>query len=238
MRTLFRPKKSGELTLPPNFAEHLLDQEMLLEDSPSKASVLQLVDLYSVIPIQKAIEFYEDKNDLKYIYYHQRLQKMLQCPKVAPLLGGPLLKPKKPPSLQNNSELIVSSHEQSSSSSGHLMAQNLSSQERNLHAKIQARRGRYAAIVKKKQKLNIQEFQRELESVIEEFASRKYKEQSDIKEQYSKLKEKIRRDENGDVEKRLGDVDSMIQRDILKSTDKLEKERLEAIQVLKNKVNK
>ena len=46
-------------------------------------------------------------------------------------------------------------------------------------------------VVKKKQKLNTQEFQRELECEIGEFASRKYEEQSDIEKQYFRLKEKI-----------------------------------------------
>lgn len=63
--------------LPSNFAKLVLNFEMEVEISKSLPALQQLLDLYIVLYIQRAIEYYEGLNDSRYKYYSVRMNSLL-----------------------------------------------------------------------------------------------------------------------------------------------------------------
>ena len=64
--------------LPNDFAESILKLEINVDVDPSLESLRSLLELYSVIYKQQAIEFYEAIRDPKYKYYQDRMMELLQ----------------------------------------------------------------------------------------------------------------------------------------------------------------
>lgn len=63
--------------LPPDFADKVLKLEISVDVENSIDSLRSLLELYTVLFIQQAIEFYESIHDLKYKYYEHRMMDIL-----------------------------------------------------------------------------------------------------------------------------------------------------------------
>lgn len=176
MRAVFERKRHNvkvKEQLPEHFADLVLDLEFKVEFNPSKQCVMEIVRLYSVSITQRAIEYYESATDPKYLHYHEKLQKTLKKPEIVKLLNShgdsentnfsfesareearvrrqarasrksaldlPILR---------ESENILKQHQTTSHNSGHMLLENLKSQEVLLQSKIRNRRSRYSEKVK------------------------------------------------------------------------------------------
>lgn len=74
--------------LPDAFAQHIIDIEMHFEASKTVVLLNTLMALYSVRPIQTAVEFYEALNDPKYLSYRSRMKVLLARTEVQELLNA------------------------------------------------------------------------------------------------------------------------------------------------------
>lgn len=68
--------------LPKNFAELVLDLELLVDSGNFDINTInQLMQLYS-----QAVEYYSGMNDVRYVYYTERIQNMLVRPEILRLM--------------------------------------------------------------------------------------------------------------------------------------------------------
>jgi actin-related protein len=84
-----QPQTSRRQQLPPDFASRLLDAELELENNCTLAVLQGLLDLY-----QEAVEFYELKDDLRYLDFQQRIHAVLVKPDIQALLKAPQATPR------------------------------------------------------------------------------------------------------------------------------------------------
>lgn len=70
------------IKLPKNFAELVLDLELLIDSGNFDIeTVNKLMQLYS-----QAVEYYSGINDVRYVYYTERIQNMLVRPEILRLM--------------------------------------------------------------------------------------------------------------------------------------------------------
>ena len=68
--------------LPKNFAEMVLDLELLVDSGNFDINTInKLMQLYS-----QAVEYYSGMNDVRYVYYTERIQNMLVRPEILRLM--------------------------------------------------------------------------------------------------------------------------------------------------------
>ena len=70
------------IKLPKNFAQLVLDLELLVDSGNFDINTVnQLMQLYS-----QAVEYYSGMNDVRYVYYTERIQNMLVRPEILRLM--------------------------------------------------------------------------------------------------------------------------------------------------------
>ena len=92
-KTTFQPKPEPkkELLLPNQIGCRIIELEMEMDEGNiSKEMVIELLHQYTVsyIQTQKAVKFYEEKEDDRYKLYQRKIQNLLQKPTVNTILKG------------------------------------------------------------------------------------------------------------------------------------------------------
>ena len=86
-----------EFKLPKNFANLVLDQEMLIDSGQGDLdAVNKLMQMYS-----RAVEYYSGMNDERYLYFNERIQNLLCRPDIIKLMTAEKSdEPVKPPEIK------------------------------------------------------------------------------------------------------------------------------------------
>jgi len=168
-------------SLPSNFAEEVLEYELKLETDQSICDIQKLVDLYSA-----AIEHYSAKQDLRYLNYQKRLNKLLSRKDV-----NTCIEESKKDIWEQQTETTrleafyesqkrMQSHTDTSANLSFLVNENLKEQEDSLENRVKLRKSfRESSKAKQLQKINqyyeevksqkIQELKSLFEAQLQEF---------------------------------------------------------------------
>lgn len=120
-----------------NFADQVLALEMQIETQGSLEALKQLLEIYSVTPIQRAIEFYESIGDTKYSYYKERMHNTLV--KHDRLLGPPLPGKARDLNTEREAENLVKQHFNENLKLSKELLLNIESQSAGLHNRLSLR---------------------------------------------------------------------------------------------------
>ena len=135
---------SSAVPLPENFAQQLLDLEASLQLSNSLDSLRPLLQLYSVIPTQQAIEYYESISDAKHHFYQEKMKETLV--KHNTLLIKSSSQPNSPKSKDlsqhRRADKSIKEHEVDSSRLSRQISLNLHNQDSNLTLKLRSRQSK------------------------------------------------------------------------------------------------
>ena len=80
-RTYSNSSENQSFEISSDLAQQIIDKELELEKLPSSKVVHELNTLYS-----KAVEYYEQQDNPKYLDFQEKMQKMLVRPKVLAIL--------------------------------------------------------------------------------------------------------------------------------------------------------
>lgn len=202
--------------LPHRFAEQVLDMELRLERDLSAINVNKLMQLYSVSPIQTAVEYYESINDNKYLTYQTRLKNLLSRPEVLSTLSSPP-KPQKLP--QSKPQLaprppipqpqlpvaeLLNTQDQQARVSRLQVSQNLRSQKQTLESRLKARRASAGPRRRPQDEsdksggrpskaLLMAEYDKEFENLMERHVTEKLTRTADVRRHYQTQMEETKR---------------------------------------------
>jgi len=216
--------------LPPGFAENVLEYEIKVEYSPDISAIKALVELYS-----QAMEYFAANQDSKYLVFQKKLQKLLSRQDVDACIE----ESKEETPAEEDSKSMLDTHSEASLNSSQLLQQNLKSQERSLEFRIQARRLARNQVQEVDKSAGFRQplsFQKEMESVVEEFVSMKMSRVREIKELYKQQLEELSDYDNHDIFTNLKkEMERNMEKEIEEISKQIDTERFKAIMALKNK---
>ena len=221
------PIASSIQPLPSNFADQVLRLEISVEVESSMDSLRSLLELYSVILTQQAIEYYESFRDPKYKYYQERMMELLQRQNTLLLASADPPRPR--PSLSVSHDLLqkreadkaIKLYEAASQSVSRQVSMNLQSQNSSIVSRFNNRKSRnVSAEPKPPQKFGkifggghhkrrssegesdrsgggqnskeAEQFEKELEEIMEASVMEKIEKTHEIKRKYRKQIEEIK----------------------------------------------
>lgn len=191
----------------PRFAGQILHLEMIIETEGSIEALKELLQIYAVIYIQQAIEYFEAIGDNRYKYYKSRMTTMLKDQeKLFGVSSSKFLRSKKQRGLnsQRKAEFLLKKHEVESISVAKKLQLNLEMQSVALKEKMNTRKTKrmrsYSPdLFKKRSESDISgglprtdSFEAELEKVIEKSLKQKLRSISEIKGKYTNEKEELK----------------------------------------------
>lgn len=250
MNILFGRRRSEKVfekepELRESFAQEVLDLEIDTNLNCTLSNIKALMELYTF-----AIEHYESIKNCKYLYYQERMQKLLSRPEVLKALSPPEEKPLEPTvklPVERRCEKVLQNHKIEALNISQQIIENLKTQSDNLQNRIESRKkNRMSNSVRyrRSQEINqcdksggearlnpIEVFEEQVEKIMEKFVEEKTTAKKEIEDKYAEYVRELTGMEGEIMQKVLRQLQKNMGEEIEESVRELEAKRNQAIAI-------